>query len=92
MERLTYFDYFCGCYKVKPKAPQGQIVQTLGKYEEDTYKVLEKILNDALEQIAAEKTPYDSIKGEAWRLGYTDGLTTAEEILKTIIERGLKSD
>ena len=34
MDRLTYYDALAGCYKVKPDAPQGQLVQRLGAYED----------------------------------------------------------
>ena len=33
MERLTMFDEVRGCYVIKPEAPQGQVIQMLGKYE-----------------------------------------------------------
>ena len=39
MERLTYYDHLCGCYKVRPEAKQGKIIQNLGKYEDVIVKI-----------------------------------------------------
>lgn len=43
--RLTYYDHMVECYKIKPDAPQGQIIQRLGAYEDDMEK-LKEVLAD----------------------------------------------
>lgn len=39
MERLTYYDHLCRCYKIRPEAKQGKIIQNLGKYEDVIVKI-----------------------------------------------------
>lgn len=86
MKRLTYYDYLAECYKVRPDAPQGQIIQRLGRYEDTKATVNNAALQTLLEAIRAEKLDITTIKGEEWRAGYIEGLNVADEIIRGALD------
>jgi hypothetical protein len=88
MERLTYFDYFSECYKIRPNAQQGQIIQRLGKYEDKAEKVIDTILGKVKDDIAAEKIT--DKEPNDWLVGYNEGLTIAEEYIDRVLAKGEK--
>jgi hypothetical protein len=81
MDRLTYYDYFSECYKIRPNAPQGEIIQTLGAYEDNIGEAISNIVKKALEQIEAEKLNDIDNKTE-WQVGFNEGLEVAEGYIK----------
>lgn len=85
MERLTYYDYLANCYKIRPNAPQGQIIQRLGDYESKFESLLDKTLSGLLEQITGEMLTDSAIKSDEWVRGYNEGLKIAEDYVKGAI-------
>ena len=82
MKRLTYYDYLAGCYKIKPEAPQNQIIQRLGKYEDTKAAVNNAELQKILEELKAESLDEPNERGEAYVAGYNEGLRVAEELIR----------
>lgn len=79
MERLTYFDYIANCYKIKPEAAQGKIIQNLGAYEHNVGTDVSKELDSIIEMLEAEKM--DEIEGTD---SYNEGLKVAIEIVEGV--------
>ena len=51
MGTLTYYDHFTECYKIKPDAPQGLIIQRLGEYEKGNCESIEPVLEEVAKMI-----------------------------------------
>ena len=86
MERLTYYDYFSNCYKIKPDAPQRLIIQKLGKYEDGNNANKTEALKKLLEEVRAEKLTSDVFKSTDWITGYIEGLNVADELIRGLID------
>lgn len=86
MGTLTYYDHFAECYKIKPDAPQGLIIQRLGEYEKGNCESIEPVLEEVAKMIESEKM-LNVAFNDAKAVSFNEGLEVALEIVNGVKEQ-----